>query len=156
MKKTITFLFVLLLTISKTNGELLAQSPEEKFVGTLSETLGYQSVSGLFASYIAIGSLADSFASEIHTRENIMQVSKQLATLMQGTHEQFEVLLKDPILDESDREMVDTISKIYAILSIEANHLYKFAETGEKKYLNQFQKERKKAWNAISRMLQLD
>lgn len=153
---TIVLLFFLVFVYSKTNGKLWAQSSEEKFVGALSETLGYQSASSLFVAYIAIGSLADGFGSEAYSRENIMELSQQLATLMKGNHEQFKLLLQEPLLDENDRKMVNTISEIYATLSAEASSLNQLAKTGEKKYLKQYERERKKAWNGISRMLELN
>jgi hypothetical protein len=117
-------------------------------------TIGAVSASNLYFSYLVLGTVADSYASERYTGDTAAALAEETAALNTVSRDALERLLETQSLREDDKETVRLMVEVYDLLIGQAYGLIAFIN-GEDNG-DQFQEYRRHAWERIAALLDID
>ena len=140
------------LTIILTTG-LFSQSNGEDI---LLETVGALSAQGIYLTYSSIGTIADGYAGGTYDSGVADPIITELITLSQNAKDQLTLLLTSGILSTEDISYVAHLITGYNYLQSEAKAFSQFINTGDDKYIHEYEKYRLQAWDLISELFGLE
>lgn len=124
-------------------GEVLLQT-----VGTLA---GFQ----LYQSYLNIGFIADGKAEGTYTDKDVVQILDTVLVSLDRLDERLQKVAKLDVTKE-DREAIEQIRVISAVLRQQGDELKQFWKSGKKENGDNYEKARQEAWQGISKLLKLE
>ncbi|MCG3165172.1 MAG: hypothetical protein POELPBGB_00934 [Bacteroidia bacterium] len=120
------------------------------------ETLGSSSGLLLYNTYLAIGAVSDAYVGECYKAELTIQLAQEQINTADLLIEQYKMLSASGFLtDPSDISFVEEITATFGHLKNQAVNLKAFAETGSATSQNDYEYNRGKAWEKISKLLGL-
>lgn len=121
--------------------------------GLLLETIGALSAQGLYLTYTAIGTLADSFQAKAYDAKFTLQILEEYINLTNGAKGQLDKLISENAVEKNDAAYINKLIDTYDLLIDEANAFKNFVNTGVSKDADKFQKKRQAAWKNIADLL---
>lgn len=153
MKKVIISFFIAVLAFSLGSPTTAqAQNNEDLFL----ESIGAFTAQGMYLTYSAIGSLADSYENEVYDKDKTLRVLGEYLALAKVAREQLTKLLGEATLSANDSKFVTKCLQTYNYLVQEGEALKRYIETGNSTHVDTFHKNRKAAWANIQELLGLD
>ena len=124
--------------------------------GVFLETIGFLSAQSLYLTYISIGTTADGFAKETYDQDAATQLIQTYQNFTTGAKDQLNLVLTEGNLSEEDTDIINNIIAGFDLLNAEATSYLSYIETGDEKYINQFTKQKDKAWKHIAELMGLE
>lgn len=122
----------------------------------LLETIGVLSAQGIYLTYTAIGTLADSYDKDVYDTDFTIQVLEEYLSITSAAKEQLNNLLSTGAITGNDITYLNKLIVTYDLLTAEANALKNFVRTGDTKHADVFHENREAAWDNITELLGLD
>lgn len=151
MKKICTLITILALSCLSLQTKAQCGNASKELLGSISAMTAYN-------TYIVIGSFADMYSNDVIT-------SKQLATYLDEQIPMIAVLIdnynkalqNDPTsYTKDDKEFMNDCIATLRLLTSEAKALRKYADNRTDSNADEYQQYRKKAWSAVSDLLDLE
>lgn len=122
--------------------------------GAALETIGMLSGHSAYNTYIAIGGIADGYASDVYTSTYVQELMVEQVSMLYMLDSSMITLQNSGfITDDADKESIYDIREIYRLLINQANALKSYAVSGSTEDSDYFQVCRKKSWAAISKLI---
>jgi|GEM_PF-666618 len=119
------------------------------------QTIGTVSAQSVYLTYLAIGTLTNSFASQAMDKESTMQILQEYISLSKACRDQLGTLAQEGKLTNEDKKVIRELETIYGLLIAEGQSFLDYIETGDNSYLSSFEENRKNALNRISKLLRI-
>jgi hypothetical protein len=137
---------------AKENKERLSPKDERNL---LLQTSGLLAASQVYQAYLNVGFMADGKAAGTYDDKDLQQIMESVTNLLAATDQQLEKVAKLELSD-ADREGLEQIRKLSALVRQQAEELQAFWKTGEKEHGDKYEKLRQEAWQGISTLLKLE
>jgi hypothetical protein len=119
-------------------------------------TVGLLAAGQLYQSYLNIGFVADAVAEGTYEEKEATQVLASVMNLLATTDKQMERIAKLE-LSKEDQAALDKLQKTAALVRQQGKALEAvWADNGDKAASQQYEKARKEAWQAVSKLLSTD
>lgn len=135
--------------------EKKAVVPEKEQREQLLKTVGSLAAANLYQSYLNIGLIADGKAEGTYEEKDIQQILGSVVSLLESQDKQLEAVSKFD-LPKEDQDAIDNMRKLSTLLHKQSDDLQEFWKTGTKASSQRYEKNRKEAWEGISKLLGLD
>ena len=123
-------------------------SPEKEKEALLI-TLGVISGQGLMLTCTSIATLADAYVEDVYTPEQAAEMAAGYLTMTDSVRQSLTFLRDSGMLEQEDAEMLNQILVAYEFLHKEIEAFSYFVETGDPKWVEEYEFNRDKAWEAI-------
>jgi hypothetical protein len=130
---------------------IVAQEPDD----TLLVTLGAVSAQGLLLTYTAIGTAADASVKAVYEADKALELMQMYEQLINTISQSLEDLSASGILSAEDKAFIDETIICYSFLNNQAQAFAKYIQTNKQEHADAFEFNRKKAWEKISKLLNI-
>ena len=120
--------------------------------GQLLETVGCLTAAHAFQTYLNIGFIADGKGHGIYSEKDARRVLQSVLTLLDSVDRRLETL-NQVNLNKDDRESLEQMRAISALLRQQAKELQNYWERGQDEDLARYETVRKNSYAAISKLL---
>ncbi len=154
MKRHFTSLFTAILLISAPS--LKAQAPDAAAEGNpIMHSFGAVSAQALYATYMSIAELGDLFAyaPKQYDKDKVGQLATSYVKLTEAAKDSLSDLVASGKLGTEDEAFINQVILINDLLAKTAQGLVDTAADGTEENRNAFEKNRKKAWQSLSKLL---
>lgn len=152
MKKSVWFIILFSFFVSSVYSQ---DKTQDKKHDMIMESLGASSGSNLYLTFMMIGLLGDSYQKNMMDGENVIQNTKVVIAQSNVVRQYFEKMLEKKMFNTSDEPFARKIIYSYSLLQKEGNALIQYIETKDKKYVEEYHKNRELAKEQISQLLGL-
>lgn len=142
---------VFVLTIIFLN--LLPLMAQEKKEELLLEAVGALSGQNMYLTYMALGNVADSYASGLYKVEFAAQMADELNEMIGMTVKQYNDMLNSKLLVDEDYNAILKFVDVYTALGEEAAGLKAMIVQNNEENIGMFERGRQKSWKFISEIL---
>ena len=118
----------------------------------LLQTIGALTAAHYFQTYLNIGFIADGKGHGIYSEKDARRVLQSVLTLLDSVDRRLETL-NHVNLNKDDRESLEQMRAISALLRQQAKELQNYWERGQDEDLNRYESIRKNSYAAISKLL---
>ena len=119
---------------------------------SLLQTIGALTAAHYFQTYLNIGFIADGKGHGIYSEKDARRVLQSVLTLLDSVDRRLETL-NQVNLNKDDRESLEQMRAISALLRQQAKELQNYWERGQDEDLNRYESIRKNSYAAISKLL---
>jgi hypothetical protein len=119
------------------------------------DALGGLSATHLYQNYLIVGLLADAVESKAISTEGAKNTLKIVADCLKVVDGKLQKLAATD-LDHDDRDALQNIKAVTALLRLQSQTLSAYWSTGEMEQADQYQRARKAAWTGLSKVLDLE
>lgn len=123
--------------------------PPEHREDALLMALGAVSGQGLMLTYSSIATLADSYVEDIYTPEEAADLAGDYLAMTDSVRQSLGFILHSGIVEGEDKELLERILAAYGFLRREIEAFGYFVETGNPDWVQVYEDNRDKAWDAI-------
>jgi hypothetical protein len=132
-----------------------AQDPKAKADPAMS-SIGALGAQGIFSTYMAIAELADLYGAEAYDKKKALQLAGGYAGLTEAAKESLSDLVDSGKLSSEDEVAVNQMIAINDLLGKTAQGIIAYIKDPSDENEAAYDKNRQKAWNALSKFLGLD
>lgn len=123
----------------------------------LLSTIGSTTAQGIYITYFAIGTLADSYTKGVYEKQTTLTILDSYISLTEAVNTQLKkVISTKSLTSQDDIKFVNGVMEAYRYLEAEANGFKSFIETGSQSYAKAYDENRKKAWAKICELLNIE
>jgi len=119
------------------------------------KTLGMSLGQGVYTTFASIGTIADAYAKGAYEDSFAQQLLKEYIQLSKVMSQQLSELSRSGKLNANDKAYVQDVINTYNYLSYEAQGYHDYIASESSQDLNTYNTNRDKAWQNISRLLDL-
>jgi len=116
--------------------------------------LGAVGASNLYFSYLVLGTVADSYASDGYTAGMARQLASEAIALNTSSRDALQKLLNEKSLSADDQQVLNAMIEAHTLLISQAQGLLKFVD--DPSQTTDFQNYREQAWAKISKLLGIE
>lgn len=134
----------------------LSLSGNKASADALATALGATGAQGLFCNYMAIAELADLYGGKSYDKKKTNELAAMYGKLTETAKDSLTDLIDSGKLDKDDTVAVQQMVVINGLLSKMAGGIEEFVADPSKENEAAYEKNRQKAWNALSKFLGLE